>query len=75
MAESSRSSAQSAKMSTRKTSNLSRDDLLEVLQEAIRRCQEAGVEIRVIEDDNEDGYGIVLAIPGVALVDGDLVAI
>lgn len=68
-------SAQKEKQPTRKTSSLKLDDYLDILQEAIGRCQDAGLKVRIVEPDTEEPEGIVLVLPGVALIGGRLVAI
>lgn len=68
-------SAQIEKQPTRKTSSLKLDDYLDILQEAIRRCQDAGLDVKILEPEHDKEDGIVLVLPGVALIGGRLVAI
>lgn len=55
-----------------KTSNLTQEQHLQILQEAIRRCQEAKIDIRVSPFYAGGKRSIVLIIDNVVLEDNNL---
>jgi hypothetical protein len=74
-------SAKSVKRSTSKTSSLTPAQTLEILQDALRYCQLAGIEMELgtaivhASDDVNDGTGtegVALIMRGVVLIDGNL---
>jgi len=63
-------SAKRVKRSTSKTSSLTPAQTLEILQDALRYCQLAGLSVELANSD--DGNGTALIMRGVELIDGNL---
>ena len=66
------SSAKSAKKSTTKTRKLTPGQELEILQTALSRCQEAGVELRLAPFYDGGYQSVVIVLENVGMVDGNL---
>jgi len=60
-------SAASAKKNTGKTGKQTADQHLEILQEAIRRCQIAGIDIRISSFYANGSTSVVLIVDNVTL--------
>lgn len=73
MAENSIPSAKSAKRNTGKTGNLTPELALEILQEAVRRCELAGIQANVAPFYSSGQRSVVIVLADVELVDGNFV--
>lgn len=73
----SESSAPSARKSTSRIVNLTPEAHLEILQEALRKCQEAGIEIMILpwHDPDNDLESVLITIAGVSLKDRNFVMV
>lgn len=72
MVVNSRDYHRSAKNNMSKTSNLTQEQHLQILQEAIRRCQTSGIDIRVSPFYSGGRQSTVLIIDNVTMEDNNL---
>jgi D-Tyr-tRNAtyr deacylase len=72
-AESLPSSTKRGRKPTSKTNALTPDLALEILQEAVNRCQQSGVSVGVERFFDAGTRGVVIILEGVDLVDGNMV--
>lgn len=69
MAENSKSSAPKGKRSTSKTKSLTPDQALEILQAAINKCEECGIDVKVSPFFGQEGNTVVVILTGVRIID------
>jgi hypothetical protein len=66
--------AASSKTSTRSAGpSITPEEALEILQDAVRKCQQAGIGAGLSTYDLDDVRCVVIVLPGVDLADNDLV--
>lgn len=73
MAENSEHSTTTGKKPTTKTSSLTPELALEILQEAVIRCQQCGIKAGVREHHDAGSHGIEIIMLDVVLANGNLV--
>lgn len=69
MAENSKGSAQPGRRSTSKTKGLTPDQSLEILQAAIHKCRDCGIDIKVSPFFGQEGPTVVIILAGVEIHD------
>lgn len=72
MAENSESLPKAGKPNITKTEKLTAALAVQILQEAVIRCQHAGIRAGVTEYHNNGDHGIQIVLLGVVLVDRNL---
>ncbi len=73
MAESSQSSTGSGRKRTTKTEPLTPDQALEILQQAVRECLQAGIKAGVSHLNHAGVQNTIIVLEGVDFVDGNFV--
>lgn len=69
MVANSKSSAQSGKRSTSKTKGLTPDQSLEILQAAIHKCRDCGIDVKVSPFYGSEGPTVVVILAGIEIKD------
>lgn len=73
MAENSTNSTQQGRKPTSRTKSLTPDQALEILQEAVIRCQQSGIKAGVREYHSAGSHGVEIVLLDVVLANGGLV--
>lgn len=72
MAENSDPSAKNAKASTKKTSSLTPEQALEILQQAAINCQHAGVFVSIMPFSDAGKPSVVIVLANCVLANGNI---
>jgi hypothetical protein len=75
MVENSETSVKSEKLSTKKTSSLTPDQALQILQQSVINCQHAGVNVKFTPLYHQGQQSVIMVLTGCNLIDGNIVLV